>query len=105
MIQKRKVLLYNVLLAAAFLFYLCILDLVFIFVMKEQESIVNYLGLLIVVMPFAGAILTCKVTTGSDSGAKRYIIIMASFAALAALGFIEYLWVAISFHTMLGGTI
>lgn len=105
MVVNLKVVLGNTLLAFAFLVYLCILDFLFIFRMDEQKSIINDLGLLIAVMPFVGAFLTFRMTKACESFKARIATSLAFFMALAVIGFIEYLWVATHFHTLLGGKI
>lgn len=105
MVNKSKIIWCNLLLPAAFLVYLCILDLLFVFIMHEQKSIINSMGLLVVTMPFIGALVTFKVTQTDESLMKRVMVSVVSFSVLAVVGFVQYLWVATSFHTMLGGTI
>ena len=105
MIVNRAIILGNVLLAIAFLIYLCILDFLFVFIMDEQRSIINDLGLLIVVMPFIGAFFTFRMASDSRSIKTRIFISILFFLALVVIGFIEYLWVATHFHTLLGGKI
>ena len=105
MAENRQVLLANVLLAVVFLIYLCILDLLFIFVMKEQKSVINDMGLFIVSMPFIGGMLTFKLTKNIERLRVRMVVSTISFITLVIIGFLEFLWVATHFHTMLGGKI
>lgn len=105
MVTNRQVLLANTLLAVVFLIYLCALDLLFVFKMDEQKSVINDMGLLIVTMPFIGAAFTFKLTKNSESLKAKIIACTISFIALVVVGFLEFLWVATHFHTMLGGKI
>jgi len=95
----------NCLLAMFFLVYLCALDIVFIFVMDEEVSVLNDLGFLIVLMPFLGLIFTVFLTSKWESLKMRILAGAVAFFVLVVVGYMEYLWVATHFHSMMGGKI
>ncbi|UYM15949.1 hypothetical protein [Endozoicomonas euniceicola] len=105
MIINRKIILGNVFLALAFLIYLCVLDLLFVFIMNKQKSFINDMMLLIAAMPFIGTFLTFKMTNGFGTIKARISISLAFFLVLVVVGYIEILWVATHFHFFLGGNI
>ena len=105
MMINRSIALGNLLLAISFLIYLCILDFLFVYVMDEQSSFINDLGLLIVLMPFVGAIWTYRMISNKTSIKMKIFITILLFWILVFVGFIEYLWVATHFHIFLGGKI
>lgn len=94
----------NFFVAILFLIYLCALDLLFVLEMNEQDSIVNELGFLIVLMPFIGCTLTCAIAR-RDSTGRKILMCVFIFIVLTVVGFFEYLWVATHFHSLIGGTI
>ena len=101
----RTIIVVNVTLALVFLVYLCGLDIVFVFLMSEQKSIVNDMALLIWVMPFMGALFTLIALPKSFSALFKILLVAASFLSLSIVGYFEFLWVATHFHSILGGRV
>jgi len=100
-----KLLIVNAAIAAIFLLYLCCLDLWFVAVRDQQQSAAIKLGYLIVLMPPLAAIVTFLCTRNKMSLCASALISFVSFVTMIAVAFVEYLWVATRFHTMIGGTI
>lgn len=85
--------------ASAYLFLLCVLDLFFVFGADQVKGWYNNLGLLILTLPFVYSFYVYKFV-------KKSILLMAvAFVAGIILSYLEFMWVAIEFHTMIGGEI
>lgn len=95
----------NLLLAAGFLVYLCLLDYIFVVHFQEQLTVINYLSVLIVLLPVIGGIMTYRRLSSSMGGNRRLLLALAVAGVMSCVALVEYLWVATHFHTMLGGTV
>lgn len=100
-----KLLVLNIGLSVAYLVYLCALDLLFVYVMKEKISLLNKLPLLVVTMPFVAAFISIIQSSQLESTITRGIVIIGIFLIMSGLAFIELLWVSTHFHTMIGGKV
>ena len=101
----QKLLLANGFLVVFFLFYLCVIDIVFVFIMEQQPSLLNKFIWLVFTMPFLGSCFSMHITKKWQPVRKRISISLITFLILTLISYVELIWVAISFHTMIGGSI
>tara|TARA_R110002073_G_scaffold202162_1_gene361633 strand:+ start:897 stop:1217 length:321 start_codon:yes stop_codon:yes gene_type:complete len=82
------------------LVYLMILDLIFVLVLNEKQSWLNTLPLGVFLLPVVCFFIGFKAQ-------EKYKYLLAVIGAIFGLvvAYLQLLWVATSFHTMLGGSI
>ncbi|MDH5444766.1 MAG: hypothetical protein OEY52_04365 [Gammaproteobacteria bacterium] len=100
-----KILLINLGVASVYFAYLCILDTIFVLIMKEQISFLNKLPLLIVTMPFVATYFSYLQLVDVEQIKYKIAGLIFLFLIMAAVAFLELLWVSTHFHHMLGGKI
>jgi len=99
-----KLIVINVSLASAYLVYLCVLDMLFVFVMEEKVSFLNNLPFLIIIMPFLSVYLSITQLAFVDNVKIKLFVLSCVFLVMAVASFFELLWVATHFHSMIGGS-
>ena len=89
------------LLAIAFpyLFLLCVLDLFFVFGADQVKGWYNTLSILVLTLPIVYSLYVYKFVK------KSILLMVLAFIAGVVLSYLEFMWVAIEFHTMIGGEI
>lgn len=85
--------------ALAYLLALCTLDLYFVFGVNQVIGWYNNLVWLMFTLPFAFSFYTYKFIK------KSIILIVVAFVVGVVLSYLEFMWVAIEFHTIIGGDI
>lgn len=100
----KKIIWLNAIVIFIGLLFLCILDLLFVLVMKQEISLLNDIARLIIALPFIGTYLIYDKLQMKSLAAKIGILCL-NFLFLSICAFIEYLWVATHFHVMIGGSI
>jgi putative effector of murein hydrolase LrgA (UPF0299 family) len=86
--------------AVAFLVYLMVLDTIFVLLLKEGQTWLNILPLGVFFLPIVWSVIAYK---GLEK--YKYVGAVAGLFLGYIVAHIELLWVATSFHTMLGGSI
>jgi hypothetical protein len=101
----RKIAVANLVLAILFFTYLCVLDLVFVLVLDQEQSILNDFVLFIFAMPFISVFLVFKLSE-KNQPIKRLLINSISFFCVSSIiAYMMLLWIMTHFHTMIGGNI
>jgi len=85
--------------ALFYLLLLCVLDLFFVFGVDQVKGWYNNLGLLVFTLPLVFSIYVYKFVK------KSTLLIVLAFVAGIVLSYFEFMWVAVEFHTMIGGEI
>jgi hypothetical protein len=83
-----------------FLIYLMVLDYIFVRFLKEQQSWFNYLILGVFALPIFYSYVLYK-----GFPKYKYLVIPPALFMGYIVAYFELLWVATSFHSMLGGKI
>lgn len=99
---KRKLFSYlSVLLSISliYLVFLCLLDLVFVVGMQQKVGWYNYLSLMIFTLPVLLVVCIYKRTT------KSIFIMLITFILGSVVAYLEFMWIAIEFHTLIGGQV
>ncbi len=104
--KTLKLLILNVIISVIYVLYLIILDLIFVFILDEETTFLNYMPFLIITMPFLGLFATYyNLKSWPSPRWCKIIIVVMSFILMSILSYLEIMWVAIHFHTMIGGEI
>ncbi len=85
--------------ALGYLLFLCTLDLYFVFVAGQERGWYNDLGLFVFTMPFAFGYYSYMKTN------RSLVWVAISLLLGIVLAYIEFMWVAIEFHSLIGGEI
>ena len=95
----------NIVIALVYFFYLILLDLAFVLILEEQKTLLNDFVLLIVTMPFISGLITLISLKNWRSLGDRLLVLSVVFIVMSSLAYLEMMWVAIHFHSMIGGHI
>jgi len=100
-----RLFLFNSALALGFLAYLCLIDIIFVSIMAEKVTFLNKLPLLVILMPFIAVAGSSKILWAILKTFTKISVLSLIFLTMSGLAFLEILWVATHFHTMIGGTV
>jgi hypothetical protein len=100
-----KAALYSFFWALIYLIYLMILDYSYVVVFDENNKVIVYMGYLIVTLPFLEACVVYRLLGQERNFLFNLLISSAAFIFYCYVAFFEYLWIATSFHTSIGGRI
>ena len=100
-----KMLVINTSLAASYLILLILLDVIFVHVLNEKITVLNKLALFVFSMPFISLYLTYKIADIEIDTLMKIFMYLIIFLGMNVIAFLELLWVATHFHSMIGGKV
>lgn len=93
----------NFFIAIGYLTYLCLLSVLFVFVMGEKRSFLDYFYLVLPTMPFLAVFLSSKLLS-KISRSKSFFVLLSIFLIMICVTYFEFFWVLAGFHPMIGGS-
>ncbi|ESP90548.1 hypothetical protein N483_14515 [Pseudoalteromonas luteoviolacea NCIMB 1944] len=88
-----------VIIASIYLLFLCTLDLIFVLALEQKQGWYNSLVLLTFTLPIVMSFYVYKKVS------KSIVLMLLTFISGLVISYIEFMWVSIEFHTLIGGSI